>query len=194
MCHRRWHELHPRRESRNDIGSPRGSWTDRMSPRPIRAEQRLGDWLAELEPAQSAALDALTRPSQRQTHPARHRRILALSVRPDPRRRRAAGTAARVRPGAAPRGADRTDRRARCGRGRRDRRDAAASPHEGGSRTADRAVRHRRGLAGDAGHRGADRSCDRLGADGAALPAARRRPRAAASSPPIPSSPRRAAA
>ena len=43
------------------------------------AEQRLADWLAELEPEQSAALDELLDRPLRQDHPARHRRILAVS-------------------------------------------------------------------------------------------------------------------
>ena len=51
-----------------------------------------------------------------------------------------------------------TSQRRACRR-RRGRRDAPASPHEIGGRAADRAVRHRRGLAGDAGDGGADRSC-----------------------------------
>ena len=53
---------------------------------PDKAEQRLGDWLAELEPAQSAALDALLEHPSAKTHPARDRRILALSVRSGARR------------------------------------------------------------------------------------------------------------
>ena len=71
MCHRRWHDLIRAGQRGRHAVWPRASWTDRMSPRPIEAEQRLNDWLAELEPAQSAALDALTRPSVRQAHPAR---------------------------------------------------------------------------------------------------------------------------
>ena len=55
---------------------------------PDRAEQRLADWLADLEPEQAAAIDDLLDPiSARQDHSAGHRRSLALSVRSDPRRR-----------------------------------------------------------------------------------------------------------
>src|SRR5205807_559580 len=43
-----------------------------------------------------------------------------------------------------------------------------ASEHEIGSSPADRAVRHWRGLAGDAGNGSADRSGDRLGSIGVA--------------------------
>ena len=75
------------------------------------AEQRLTDWLAELEPAQSAALDELLDRPLRQAHPARHRRILAVPVRPDARRSGAADPAAGMRPGAASRRADRNDSR-----------------------------------------------------------------------------------
>ena len=83
-------------------------------------------------------------------------------------------------------------RRLRCRR--RDRGDASAPSHEGGGGASDRAVRHRRGLAGDAGHCGADRSRRRRGAVGPALsPAAGSRARTDASRP-IPSAPRRAAA
>ena len=136
------------------------------------AEQRLKDWLAELEPEQSAAIDAMARPPACEEHPARDRGILALSVRPDPRRRRAADPRAGMRPGVAPRVADREHLARGARRRRRGRRHASASPDEGGSGADDRAVRHRRGLAGDAGDGGADRSGGGLGADGAALPAA----------------------
>ena len=57
---------------------------------PDQAEQRLEDWLSDLEPAQSAAIDVSPVISARQSHPARHRRILALSVRSGARRCRAA--------------------------------------------------------------------------------------------------------
>ncbi len=110
--------------------------------------------------------------SPRQNHSARHRGSLALSVRSDARRRRARAPAARMRAGAASGRTDRKHLPRGVGRGRRGRCDAAAPAHEIGSGAADRAVRHRRRLAGDAGDRGADRTRGRLGAGGAALCAA----------------------
>ena len=78
------------------------------------AEQILGDWLSELEPEQSAALDALLAHPFAKTILLGNRGILALSVRSGPRRRRAADPRAQVRPGAAPRRADRERPRAMC--------------------------------------------------------------------------------
>ena len=77
-----------------------------------------------------------------------------------------------LRSGAASGAADRNHLPRCSGGGQRSRGDAVAPPHEIGSRAADRAVRHRRRLAGDAGDGGADRSCGPLGAIGAALSAA----------------------
>ena len=140
---------------------------------PDKAEQHLADWLADLEPVQSGcdrrSRDAV---SARQNHSFGHRRSLALSVRSGSRRWRARAPAARMRAGGASGATDR-NRLPRGGCGiQRSRSDAAAAPDEIGSSLADCAVRHRRRLAGDAGHRGPDRSCGRLGAIGAAVSAA----------------------
>ena len=54
---------------------------------PDDAEQRLADWLAELEPEQAAAIArSLDRFPHARTILLGDRRSLALSVRPDPRR------------------------------------------------------------------------------------------------------------
>ena len=195
MCHRRWHELiragrrgphlSGRAVRRRAACSarqtmPNSAWQT-GSPNSSRRRR--------LRSATLAATDPLG-----QDHPARHRRVLALSVRSGPRRCRAADPAAALRAGAASRRADRDDLARGARRRRRGRRDAAASPHEVGGGAADRAVRHRRGLAGDAGDGGADRSRGRLGADGAALSCCARKPRAAGCRRPITTGPRRAAA
>ncbi len=89
--------------------------------------------------------------------PREHRRSLSLSVRPDPRGSGARAARARFRSGPAHRRARRRHpHRHGCG-GRRHGRDAAAAQDEGRSSAFDRALRHRRRLAGDARHRGADR-------------------------------------
>ena len=60
MCHRRWHEFLRLRFW------PRGSWSGPHITASSTAEQRLGDWLAELEPQQSAEIGAwLDRPFAR---------------------------------------------------------------------------------------------------------------------------------
>ena len=105
-----------------------------------------------------------------------------------------ADPAARMRSGAASGRTDRDDLPRRRGRSERSRRDAAAAPHEVGSRAADRAVRHRRRLAGDAGDGGADRSRGRLGADRRCAICCGRKPRAAGCRRPIPIAPRTTAA
>ena len=179
MCHRRWHEF-IRAGQRGRTGSGRAV---RGRAACLRFQQRrtASGRLARRTGAGSSRLRS-TRwldQSVRPGHPARHRGILALSVRSGPRRRRAADPPAGVRPGVASRRADRENHARRVRRRRRDRRDASASPHEGGGRADDRAVRHRRGLAGDAGDGGADRSCGGLGAGGACASCCARRSRAA---------------
>ena len=170
MCHRRWHEL-IRDGTRTTCLAARFVDGPHVSAQQ-HAEQRLADWLAELEPEQSAAIRAwLDRPPARaillgiaevspylfdliRADAARLIRLLACDPEPH--------LAALI---------EKTSRDVLAAAGEADV-DASASPHEVGGRAADRAVRHRRGLAGDAGDGGADRSCDRLGADGAALPVA----------------------
>ena len=140
---------------------------------PAEAQQRLAGWLGDLAPEQASAIRGSCRPvSASQNHPRRHRRSLVLSVRSDARRCRAADPAARLRSGLASRRSDRANRARRGRSGRRSRGDAPAPAHEVGSSAVDRAVRYRRGLAGDARHRRPDRSRGGLGAVGAALSAA----------------------
>ena len=153
---------------------------------PDKAEQRLADWLADLAPEQAAAIGDLAGRFPRartillgiaEASPYLFdliradaaRAIRLLDCDPEPHLAQLIETACRDVAAAA----------------ERSRRDAIASPHEIRSGTADRAVRHRRRLAGDAGDGGADRSRGRLGAIGAALPAAaggRARPAVAAGS------------
>ncbi len=136
------------------------------------AEQRLGDWLAELEPEQSAAIDAwLDRPFARailrgivefspylfdliRADAARLARLLAC----DPESHLHALIEKTSRDVLAAAGETDVMHLLRCMKA-----EAAlliALCDIGGV------------LAGDAGDGGADRSCDRLGADGLALPAA----------------------
>ena len=63
------------------------------------------------------------------------------------------------------------------------------APHEGGSRAFDRAVRHRRGLAGDAGDGGVDRSSRSLRSRRRCAICCGRKPRVARLSPPDPDRP-----
>ena len=125
------------------------------------AEQRLAGWLADLEPEQSAAIRQLAAQfPQRRHHPSRVSRkrspylfdlMRADAARPvrllgcDPDRH-----LAELIDNDLPRS---------IGRHQRSRCDAVAASHEIGSRSSDRAVRHRRRLAGDAGDIGADRAC-----------------------------------
>ena len=174
MCHRRWHDL-LRDGDADRLVWPRGSSTGRISSSPSEAERRLADWLADLEPEQAAAI-ARSRGTipARQDHPARHRRGLALSVRPDARRCRArcSGCSACDPDRHLAQLIERTCGEV-CGCRRRAEVMQSAAPDEVGSGAADRAVRYRWRLAGDAGDGSADRSCGRLGAIGAALSAAR---------------------
>ena len=184
MCHRRWHDLirEGRRGPRLSGRAIRGR--TRICPSPDNAEQRLADWLADLAPAQAAAIDDLSVAIS-----ARRTMLLGIAeaspylfdlIRAD------GGRALRLlecEP--EPHLADLIENTCRdvVGGDDRGRRDAAAPAHEIGSRAADRAMRHRRRLAGDAGDGGADRSRGRLGAGGAALRAAtgsRTRPAVAA--------------
>ena len=141
---------------------------------PDKAEQRLADWLTDLSAGAGGCDRRSDRPvPARQDHSARHRRSLALSVRSDARRRARArsGCSNATRSRILPRLIERTCRDVSAAAGEADVMQSA-SPHEIGGGAADRAVRHRRRLAGDAGDGGADRSRGRLGAGGAALPAA----------------------
>ena len=189
----RWHDA-PRRETRTDMTLAARSSTGRMSAATDKAAQRLADWLAEIEPAPPAALEALLEPRR-----CAEAILLGLAeVSPylwDLVARRA-GAAVRCSRAIRTRISRRCSRRprARCvAAAGRSRGDAAASPHEGGGGAADRAGRHRRRVAGDAGDAALTELADAVGAGRGALSAARggrARPAQAGRS----RSPRRAAA
>ena len=149
---------------------PRGSSTGRMCPPPINAEQRLDGLARRSRAGQAAAIDVLLgdflSPGRSCSGIAEASPYLFDLIRADAAR---ADPGPAMRSGAASGTADRADPPRCLGRGERSRSDAAAASHEIGSGALDRAVRHRRRLAGDAGDGGADRSCGRLGAVGVAL-------------------------
>ena len=147
-----------------------------------KAEQLLANWLADLAAgavgrARSTARDSPSGQARSCAGIAEFSPYLFDLIRADAD---AADPAPAMRSGVASRRADRDHLRTRCWPrpGEADVMRLLA-PHEGGSRAPDRAVRHRRRLAGDAGDGGADRSCRRLGADRRCAICCGRKPRAA---------------